>query len=51
VHVGGSPDLAHEKDGSRYAQVVALREVLDALSTDPEERGHLAAAAGLTSPQ
>jgi len=40
VHVGG-----------KYAQVVALCEVLDALSTDPEERGHLGGAAGLTSPQ
>ncbi len=43
--------LAHEKDGSRCAQVVALGEVLDARSTDPKERGHLGGAAGLTSPQ
>jgi len=51
VHVGGSPELAHEQDGSRCAEVVALCEVLDELSTDPEERGHLGGAAGLTSPQ
>jgi len=50
VDVGGASDLVHEKDGSRYAQVVALCEVLDALSTDLEERGHLGGAAGLASP-
>jgi len=50
VRVGGAPELAHEKNGSRCAQVVALYEVLGARSTDPEERGHLGGAAGLTSP-